>query len=106
MFAQTGGPVDLREIEAHRGVEYAETGESRIGKLDLNHATEEELAALPQIGAKRAEAIVDWRLRHGSFTSVDELLQVDGFDREGIKELESTVTVWKEGESHENFSGR
>ncbi len=96
VFAQKGGPVDLRDVEVHKGVEYAETGKSTIGQLDLNLAEEEELAALPQVGEKRAAAIVDWRLRHGRFKRVDDLLQVDGFDRERVKYLEHFVTVSKD----------
>lgn len=97
VFAQKGSPLDLREVEGHKGVEYAETGESTIGKLNLNQATAEELAKLPQMGEKRAAAIVDWRLRHGPFGSVEDLLQVDGFDRERVKYMEQFVMVWKDG---------
>lgn len=96
VFAQRGGPVDLREIDTSKGVEYAETGRSEIGKLDLNRATEEELAALPEIGEQRAAAIIDWRLRNGFFEEVSDLLRVNGFDRSRVEYLEQFVTVSKD----------
>lgn len=96
VFAQKGSPIDLREDETNKGVEYAETGQSEIGKLDLNQATEEELAAIPEVGEKRAAAVIAWRLGHGYFEDVDDLLWVDGFDRERVKYLEQFVTVSKD----------
>lgn len=96
VFAQKGGPVELQEIDPPKGVEYAETGRSEIGKLDLNRATVEELAAIPEIGEKRAAAILDWRLHNGLFEAVDDLLGVEGFDRTRVEYLEQFVTVSKD----------
>lgn len=96
VFAQRGSPVDLRENDTSKGVEYHETGRSEIGKLDLNRATTEELAALPEIGEKRAAAIIDWRLHNGYFKSIEDLLQVAGFDRTRVEYVEQFVTVSKD----------
>lgn len=96
VFAQRGNPVDLRDLDPPKGVEYTETGHSEIGKLDLNRATEEELAALPEVGEKRAAAIIDWRLHNGFFEEVSDLLRVEGFDRSRVEYLEQFVTVSKD----------
>jgi competence protein ComEA len=48
------------------------------GVLDLNRATEAELALLPTIGPARASAIVADRGARGPFGSVDELDRVRG----------------------------
>ncbi len=45
---------------------------------DLNTADQKELAQVPGVGPKMAEAIVDHRRLHGSFKSVDELKNVRG----------------------------
>ncbi len=47
-------------------------------RIDLNRAPVPELMALPGIGLGRARAIVLHRVRHGPFTGLPDLLQVDG----------------------------
>ena len=53
-----------------------------IPKLDLNSADSEALLALRGIGPYYASKILSYRRRlGGSFTSLDQLLEIDGFDR-------------------------
>ena len=47
-------------------------------RIDINHATAEELTALPGVGAVTAQAIVDYREANGLFTGLDDLLLVPG----------------------------
>ena len=47
-------------------------------RVDLNHATAEELTALPGVGTVTARAIVEYRDEHGPFSSLEELLLVPG----------------------------
>jgi len=58
--------------------------------LNLNTATLEEFDLLPGIGPTRSADIVAYRTQHGSFKTIDEIMQVSGigqttFDR--IKDL-------------------
>jgi|SRR5579883_180139 len=46
--------------------------------IDLNFADQKELAQVPGVGPKLAEAIVDHRRLHGPYKSVDELRKVRG----------------------------
>ena len=46
--------------------------------VNLNTADKESLLALKGIGEKKAEAIIAWRETNGSFTAVDQLLEVKG----------------------------
>src|SRR5947208_3098146 len=43
------------------------------GPVHLNGATIEQLDTLPGVGPVTAQKIVDYRAKHGAFTSVDEL---------------------------------
>lgn len=56
--------------------------------IDINRADKDMLLELPGIGEVLAERIVAYRNRHGSFTNVEELLQVEGM---GIKKLDD---IW------------
>lgn len=47
-------------------------------RININTASFDELCTLPQIGEKRAQAIIDYREMHGDFKSVDELCNVKG----------------------------
>ena len=61
--------------------------------VDLNAATEEELDGLPGVGPVTAAAIVAWRAANGSFTSVDQLADVDGIGPARLEKLRAQVHV-------------
>lgn len=54
-------------------------------RININTATIGELATLKGVGAKTAQAIVDYREMFGRFESVDDLARVKGI---GAKTLE------------------
>ena len=61
--------------------------------VNLNTASQVELEALPEVGPVTAQAILAWRTEHGGFTSVDELLEVDGIGDATLGQLAPYVTV-------------
>ena len=63
------------------------------GQVELNTATVAELQALPCIGPKTAERIVEYRKTHGSFQSVDELVNVKGIGAKKLERLRPLVHV-------------
>jgi len=66
----------------------------RIPKLDLNAADSEALLALKGIGPYYASKILDYRQRlGGSFSSLDQLLEIDGFDKERLDGFRSDVEI-------------
>lgn len=61
--------------------------------VNLNLASQGELEGLPQIGPVTAQSIIAWREQRGGFTSVDELLEVDGIGQKTLERLVPFVTV-------------
>jgi competence protein ComEA len=62
-------------------------------KVDLNTASEEELAEVSDIGPQRARKIVEHRERSGKFSSVDDLVEVEGFGETLKDDLRNALTV-------------
>jgi competence protein ComEA len=63
------------------------------GKLNLNTASAEQLDSLPGVGEVTAKRIIDWRTQHGSFSSIDQLQEVDGIGETKFSRLRDQVTV-------------
>ncbi|WP_243843098.1 ComEA family DNA-binding protein [Mumia sp. ZJ430] len=68
-------------------------GSSTGAVVNLNTATLEQLDTLPQVGPVTAQAILDWRTEHGRFSTVDELLEVDGIGEATLAKLRDLVTL-------------
>ena len=49
-----------------------------VETVHLNQATAEQLQSLPGVGPALSERIVDYRTKHGPFSSVDQLASVKG----------------------------
>jgi len=61
--------------------------------VNINTATSEQLETLPGVGPVTAQKILDWRGSHGAFSSVDELLEVDGIGEKTLADLAPHVTL-------------
>lgn len=61
--------------------------------VNINTATEQELTALPGIGAAKAKAIVAYREKNGAFKSVDELDNVKGIGPKLLEKLKPEASV-------------
>lgn len=61
--------------------------------INLNTATKEELDSVKGIGPVKAQAIVDYRTKNGSFKSVDDLKNVKGFGDKSVAKIRSELSV-------------
>jgi competence protein ComEA len=79
------------------GLPVAGTAEERPSIVDLNTATLDELVALPGVGEKRAQAILDARKERGGFKSVDDLLDVRGIGSANLEKLRPHLRLGGKG---------
>ena len=56
---------------------------SEDGLLNINTAVKEDFMALPGIGESKAAVIIQYRQDHGSFESIEELMEIPGI-KEGV----------------------
>lgn len=61
-------------------------------KIDINHATVEDLTALPAVGPKLAEKIVEDRNRNGSFKKIESLMRVKGIKEKKFEKLRPFIS--------------
>ena len=61
--------------------------------ISINQAGKEEFMALPGIGEILAERILDFREEYGNFSSVEELLNVEGIGKKRLEEILDLITV-------------
>jgi competence protein ComEA len=62
------------------------------GKVDLNRASLEQLDTLPGVGPVTAQRILDWRTRHGRFSSVDQLREIEGIGERRFAQIKEQVS--------------
>ncbi|MBD3384507.1 hypothetical protein GF407_06215, partial [candidate division KSB1 bacterium] len=64
--------------------------------LDLNHATETELAQLPWISPQSAAQIVEFRQKNGNFEKIDDISELGWLNPEALQYLSAFITIKSE----------
>lgn len=62
-------------------------------KVNINTATVEELMSLNGIGEKKAESIVEYREKIGSFATIDELKGVKGIGDKIFSKIKDHIAI-------------
>lgn len=93
----------VRDVLSARVEEMAESGrlsealdicaEKEAGLINVNRAGKEELKTLPGIGDVKAESILSFREENGPFSSVEDLVLVDGISPSLLEKIRPNITV-------------
>ena len=69
--------------------------------INLNTATVQQLEALPGVGTRTAQLIVEHRQKNGGFKKVEELMNIKGIGEKSFLKLKPLVTVAPEKQGSE-----
>jgi competence protein ComEA len=61
--------------------------------LNINNASIEQLEKIKGIGAKKAQAIIEYRLKNGDFTTIEDLGNVKGIGSKFIDKNKALMSV-------------
>ncbi len=61
--------------------------------IDINHATIEELQKIPGIGPSKAKNIVEYIEVNGSFTSIEQLDEVNGIGSKSLEQMRPFILI-------------
>ncbi|HZC38230.1 MAG TPA: helix-hairpin-helix domain-containing protein [Sphingomicrobium sp.] len=64
-----------------------------MSKIDLNHASAQQIEQISDIGPQDARRIIEERDRRGGFKNIAELDQIPGFGPETVKQLKESAEV-------------
>ncbi len=62
-------------------------------KININTANLTELESLPKIGTAKAQAIIDYRTKNGSFKKIEDIKNVSGIGDAIFETLKDNITV-------------
>lgn len=80
-----------KAVAAKEATELSASAASQEGKVNVNTAGVKELMDLPGIGEKKAQAIMDYRNRVGTFRSLSDLGKVKGIGPKILEKLKALV---------------
>lgn len=75
------------------GTETGVDAESGNGLVNLNTADAQTLKTLSGIGDSKAQAILTYRDEHGSFSSIEEIMQVPGIKESTFSKIKDKIAV-------------
>lgn len=63
------------------------------GRININTASEAQLCEIPGIGATRAAAIAAYRQEHGGFSSIEEIMNVNGIKEGTYAKMKDRIKI-------------
>ncbi len=69
------------------------SGKTEDAKVNLNTAGEDSLMTLSGIGEARAKAIIEFREKNGNYTSIEDIMQIEGIKEKLFEKIKDQIEV-------------
>lgn len=100
----TGGSIQISALTTQSGLQAdipntnqtansAPSTSQGNGKVNINTADLNELMTLKGIGEVYAQNIIDYRTENGPFTSIDEIMKVEGIGAKRYEDIKNSITT-------------
>jgi competence protein ComEA len=86
-------PFSQQVLAADKVEQSVQMTSQAVEKININKATGEQLAVIKGIGAKKAQAIIDYREVNGDFVDLNELVNVKGIGQATLKKIQPFVIL-------------
>ena len=96
IYIPTAEQVESGEAEEYFRKEETEvfaTTSKTDSKVNINTADKELLMTLPGIGESRAESIISYRDTSGSFSKIEDIMQVSGIKQGAYEKLKDKISI-------------
>ena len=65
----------------------------KLGKININNATKEDLMTLTGIGEAKALSIISYRVNNGSFKKIEDIMNVSGISERIFSNIKDKITI-------------
>lgn len=86
-------PKEGEDIAQEEYSQAAATRTSEKTKVNINTATKEQLMTLNGVGASKADAIISYREKNGSFKNIEQIMEVNGIKNAAFERIKEDITV-------------
>ncbi len=88
-----GDQIFIPTMEEAVVMKQAQESGAFIGKVNINTADKALLCSLPGIGDTRAADIIAYRQKHGSFSTIEDIMQVSGIKESSFQKIKELIVV-------------
>lgn len=93
-FISDGQMIKVLTVSEAQEVRVQSLGaEESDGLLNINRADTAEFMTLPGIGQSKAEALIKYREEHGGFSSIEEIMNVEGIKEGVFNKIKDSIKV-------------
>ena len=94
LFGMSALAADKTEALKNDKNKTLQSSMQQVEKININQATNEELAMIKGLGTKKAQAIIDYRQANGDFMDIESLMKVKGIGKGTLEKITPFISLY------------